>query len=293
MPITKITAPSATPAAIADYTAQNNLAAALALAAQGAARVSGSNVLKGAVFLVGGAIYKADANTAISGSASDYVKLTISGDGLTLAPSFVADLTGVTWSDTWNGYYDASGNLYEFDELKALAGAAIAAVNLRAISSKNLGAGWATALTAALGTNWATKLAAATVIEEGTAAGDYRIPGYGGCEEIPFIYTSYTKVAEFKCPKATTIRVKFHLKATDGTHYAYGRVYKNGSAFGTEANSGVTIEYTFHEDLAFAKDDLIQLYVKVANASYPGYIRNFELCRNGYGLYVIGSWAAV
>lgn len=146
MPINKITAPASTPSAVADYTAQNNLLAALALAAQGAARVSGSNVLKGAVFLYGGSIFLADSDTAISGSASDYVKLTVAVDGLTLTPSFVADLTGVSWSSTWNGYYDVSGNLYEFDELKALAGAAISAAALRAIGGKNLGVGWAAVL---------------------------------------------------------------------------------------------------------------------------------------------------
>jgi len=124
MAINLITAPSAVPAAVADYEQQNALIAALALAAQGAARVVGSNVLKGAVFLVGGALYVAAADTAISGSASDYVKLTITGT--TLVPSFVADLTGVTWSSTWNGYYDAGGNYYEFDEKKALAAALVA-----------------------------------------------------------------------------------------------------------------------------------------------------------------------
>lgn len=123
MAINLIVAPSAVPAAVADYEQQNALIAALALAAQGASRVSGANIVKGAVFLVGGSVYLAAADTSISGTASDYVKLTITGT--TLVPSFVADLTGVTWSSTWNGYYDASGNLYEFDEKKALATALV------------------------------------------------------------------------------------------------------------------------------------------------------------------------
>jgi hypothetical protein len=49
--------------------------------------------------------------------------------------------------------------LYEFDELKALAGAAIAAASLRAIGGKNLAAGWAKALTDP-GDNWTTILQA-------------------------------------------------------------------------------------------------------------------------------------
>jgi len=161
MPINKITAPSEVPASVDDYAAQNNLLEALLLSVQGAQRIVGSNVAKGAVFLVGGATYLADADTAISGSASDYVKLTPSVDGLTLAPSYVADLTGVAWNSTYNGYYDASGNLYVFDELKALSLGTITTAKLRDIGLKNLAAGWATALITALGSGWLTALGAA------------------------------------------------------------------------------------------------------------------------------------
>ena len=143
MPINKITSPSEVPAAIADYTAQNNLIEALLLAAQGAQRIVGSNVAKGAIFYVGGTTYKADADTAITGTASDYVKLTPSVDGLTLAASYVASLSGVAWNSTYNGYYDASGNLYVFDELKALSLGTITTAKMRDMGIKNLAAGWA------------------------------------------------------------------------------------------------------------------------------------------------------
>lgn len=119
MAINKITAPSGTPASIADYQAQNNLIGALHLAVQGADRVSGTNIVKSAVFYVGGATYLADDDTAITGSESAYVKLTVSVDGLTLDASFVADLTGVTWNTAYLGYYDVDGNLYVFDEYDA------------------------------------------------------------------------------------------------------------------------------------------------------------------------------
>jgi len=161
MPINKITAPSEVPASVDDYAAQNNLIEALLLASQGAQRIVGANVAKGAVFLVGGTTYKADADTAISGSASDYVKLTPSVDGLTLAPSYVANLTGVAWNSTYNGYYDTSGNLYVFDELKALSLGTITTAALRDIGLKNIATGWATALITALGAGWLTALGAA------------------------------------------------------------------------------------------------------------------------------------
>ena len=79
---------------------------------------SGSNVVVGAVFQVGGHVYHTDGATAITGTSSDYVKLTVTGT--TLVPSFVADLTGVTWNSLWGGYYDGTGNLYIFDEVKAI-----------------------------------------------------------------------------------------------------------------------------------------------------------------------------
>jgi len=143
MPIKKITAPSEVPTSVVDYAAQNNLLEALLLSVQGAQRIVGANVAKGAIFYFGGTTYKADADTAISGSASDYVKLTPSVDGLTLAPSYVANLSGVAWNSTYNGYYDVSGNLYEFDETKAYAAGAISAISLRSIDGKNVASLWA------------------------------------------------------------------------------------------------------------------------------------------------------
>lgn len=78
------------------------------------------DVLEGAVFHVAGTVYLADSDTAITGTPSDYVKITPSG--ATAAASYVANLTGVTWNDTYNGYYDVSNNLYVFDEDKAYYG---------------------------------------------------------------------------------------------------------------------------------------------------------------------------
>lgn len=85
------------------------------------------NIPQGAIFQIGGDVYRADSDTAITGTASDYVKITPDGLGAADA-AYVADLTGVTWNAQYNGYYDASGNLYVFDEGKALADGEIASV---------------------------------------------------------------------------------------------------------------------------------------------------------------------
>ena len=83
-------------------------------------QVNGLNIPQGATFQVGGVVYYADADTSITGTSSDYVKLTPSGDGSTLSAAFVSSLTGVTWNKIYNGYYDTSQNLYIFDEIKAI-----------------------------------------------------------------------------------------------------------------------------------------------------------------------------
>jgi len=79
-------------------------------------QVVGTNIPQGATFQVGGIVFYADSDTAITGTESDYVKLTVSGT--TLVPSFVTTLTGVNWNKVWNGYYDTSDNLYLFSEIK-------------------------------------------------------------------------------------------------------------------------------------------------------------------------------
>jgi hypothetical protein len=114
MAINKVPFPASVPAAVGDYQKQNALIAALVGQVDGAQKVVGSNVVKGAVFNVGGTLYLAADDTAISGVASDYVKLTPSGDTLTLAAAFVATLSGVAWNSEYKGYYDGSGNLYVF-----------------------------------------------------------------------------------------------------------------------------------------------------------------------------------
>ena len=122
MSITKITDPSAVPAAVADYEAQNIHLDRLLGDAVAPYPVSGSNVVKGALFNIGGDMFYCGADTAISGTPSDYVKLVVSGSNA--VPSFVASLSGVTWNSAYNGYYSGS-DLYLFDEVKAVLAGAI------------------------------------------------------------------------------------------------------------------------------------------------------------------------
>ena len=132
MPIVRIPDPNALPTIQNDYVRQNNkIATGFLQVNKPIWEDAANNIVQGAVFQVGGTVYHCTAATAIGGGASSYIKLTPSGDGSTLAPTYVADLTGVTWNSAYNGYYDVSGNLYVFDELVALQDGEIAAVNIR------------------------------------------------------------------------------------------------------------------------------------------------------------------
>lgn len=132
MPIIRVPYGNALPTEQADYTKQNNLLAA------GFMNVNkpiwedaANNIVQGAIFQVGGTIYHCTAATAIGGVASDYIKLTPSGDGSSLTPTYVANLAGVTWNSAYNGYYDVGGNAYVFDEIEAFLGGQIPSANIK------------------------------------------------------------------------------------------------------------------------------------------------------------------
>ena len=60
-----------------------------------------------------------------------------------------------------------------------------------------------------------------------------------------------------------TVRIRFGLQASDSAQTAYGRIYKNGVAYGTERTDGAGAGYVyFNEDLEFTANDEIQLYLK-------------------------------
>jgi len=120
MAINRISNPVAAatpPTATTGYTYQNNKLDAFTLNLTPPWPISGSNVVKGALFNIESVLYQADAATAITGTASNYVKITPAG--ATASAAFVADLTDVAWDDDYNAYLDASGNLYVFDETTA------------------------------------------------------------------------------------------------------------------------------------------------------------------------------
>jgi hypothetical protein len=86
----------------------------------------------------------------------------------------------------------------------------------------------------------------------------------------------YTKVKEINVGYFSgTIRVAFTIGCST-THDTHGCIYKNGVATEGEGNNGGGFyEYVF--DLAFAKNDLLQLYVFNTSAGYPVKFKNFRI----------------
>lgn len=75
--------------------------------------------------------------------------------------------------------------------------------------------------------------------------------------------TTYAKVAEIYVQRSGTLRVKFYLAGNGGgASIGYGRIYRNGSAVGTEQSNNTTAtEYS--EDISgWSAGDLLQLYYK-------------------------------
>ncbi len=282
--INKIASPLATPTSLGDYTAQNSLILTLALVFQNTIKVVASNVLKGAVFFVGGSIYLADADTAISGSASDFVKLTPSEDGLTLAATFVANLTGVTWSSTYNGYYDVDGNLYEFDELKAFSGALIANLSYKSVESKGISLGWAKALISP-GAGWVEELISTRGY---TSCGLTQNIIASAIADASSVVTSYTKVKEITIDRAGTINVYFNLRNgyTTGSYTAHARIYLDYVPIGTDrSNYDKSTGVVYGETITVTKGAKIQIWSK-SDSGVPAIVSAMKLCAIPSGIVI-------
>ena len=71
---------------------------------------------------------------------------------------------------------------------------------------------------------------------------------------------SYVEVKKFKINYTGIHRVKFLLFGESGG-LVYGRIYKNGSGYGTERTTALATPVLFTEDLSFTKGDFVSLYI--------------------------------
>lgn len=97
--------------------------------------------------------------------------------------------------------------------------------------------------------------------------------------------TSYTSIKSFTVGMGGQYRIKFDLRIQIGGigDTAYGRIYKNGVALGTEQTDTSGTYSTKTEDLAtFSPGDVIALYVKTSNAGNLCVVKNFQLYVSQY-----------
>lgn len=154
MALVLINGPDNAPSTSADWDKINDVLQTIGLDINSPTRISGTKILRGSVIFFAGAWYVADSDTSISGSVTDYVRLTNSAGTVTAA--FVSSLSGVTFNRTWNGWYDSSMRLYLFDEMKALAAGAIN--ELATMREWRISKNWAKALTRDLSNEMLNKL---------------------------------------------------------------------------------------------------------------------------------------
>lgn len=84
---------------------------------------------------------------------------------------------------------------------------------------------------------------------------------------------AYAKVKEITVNITGTITVEFGLRANSSQNPAYGRIYKNGSAIGTERTSDESLS-TFSQNISVTKGDKVQIYAKSGNIAY---VSNFRI----------------
>lgn len=94
------------------------------------------------------------------------------------------------------------------------------------------------------------------------SAGDYLFYSNSSISWKRF-QTDYIKVRELIVPHGGTIRIKFDLYTDDAGVTAYGRIYRNGVAVGTERSTTSTSAVTFSEDLSgWSRGDTLELWIK-------------------------------
>ncbi len=80
--------------------------------------------------------------------------------------------------------------------------------------------------------------------------------------------TTYEKYAEFTVHVSGSLGISFTLKSTSGT-VSNGRIYRNGSAVGTQRSEDTGAFTVFTENIAgWSVGDKLQIYGKIANSSF-------------------------
>lgn len=88
---------------------------------------------------------------------------------------------------------------------------------------------------------------------------------------------TYVKVKEIVVALPGQYRISFDLRSSDAGNFAYGRIYVNGVAYGTEQDNDTTSYVNKSEDLSLSPSQYVQLYLKHAFAGQTSYARNLKI----------------
>ena len=89
--------------------------------------------------------------------------------------------------------------------------------------------------------------------------------------------TTYTKREDIAMAGSGTFRIQFAIRTSASTATAYGRVYQNGVAVGTEQSETASTQVIKSEDISgWELGDLCQLYTKIASGNFV-FVQNFNI----------------
>ena len=87
---------------------------------------------------------------------------------------------------------------------------------------------------------------------------------------------SYVKLRESRVKRSGVVTVAFDIaSSTGGT--AFGRIYVNGVAVGTERSRTTTTCGMFTQDINVIAEDLVQIYMKISSAPYTATLCTFNI----------------
>lgn len=89
--------------------------------------------------------------------------------------------------------------------------------------------------------------------------------------------STYTLAKKIQMPNGGVVQVTFDLRTVGGT--AYGRIYKNGVAVGTERTTSSGTFVSWSENITFSANDTIELWIRNSTTNST-YNQRFELAVN-------------
>lgn len=249
MAINLITAPTSTGPSVFASPVINQLASLLDCINMGAV-VQDGYILEGAMFCIGGAMYLADSDTAISGTESNYVAVTASGSTATAA--YVSSLSDVSYDAAYHGYFDTGGVLYLFDESDAI------------------NDGYIT-------TDYA--LPTPTRLPRHFTAGTIAFNSLDSTYTIDEGDSDYGEVAYMYCPRAGIITTSFAMHGSVSTSTIYAQIYVDGVAVGTVHTLSSTTATTFTDSVEVSAGSRVSIYAYISDDvdTYYGYFTEFKL----------------